>query len=236
MSSTVRYVAHGMLFAFVVCIGCAGSVVRATADASAVGDGGGEGGSGGDGAYQCSIQASAYDISCKVDSDCVSMAGNFPVAFGNFYCTSDCLCPSDAISRGAVAQYVSDVSRTPWGSGAMARDGCLCGLSLGPCCLAGQCSVACSAELPCSRPPCSTSGTDSGTPDSGAADSEVLPVGSVLCASRLGLVDAGVVDGGVLYQCVPPQSCTQFNGGWACCMSINPQEVICAEFDAATSP
>jgi hypothetical protein len=39
MSSPGRCVAHGVLFAFMVVIGCGGSVVGASADASAVGDG-----------------------------------------------------------------------------------------------------------------------------------------------------------------------------------------------------
>ena len=100
----------------------------------------------------CIIQASSYDQSCTVDSDCVSVAGGFPVASGD-YCQSSCLCPDETISRGAAAQFASAVSRTPLGSGALPHLGCNCGASLGPCCVAGQCSTSCLPETSCSEPP-----------------------------------------------------------------------------------
>lgn len=85
----------------------------------------------------CLIQASDYDQSCSVDSDCVSKVVfgpgvfamperiSFPVTFGNF-CSSMCLCGPGAISQTAIPQYVADVSKTPLGTGAVPLEACFC--------------------------------------------------------------------------------------------------------------
>jgi hypothetical protein len=229
-----------MIFTCLGMVACGGSVSRgegpeASGEAAASGTSGeaGTSSSGGDGGLSCEIQASDYDQSCMVDSDCVFTAGSFPVTFGD-YCEALCLCPSGAINQRAAAQYVRDVSRTPFGSGALGHVGCNCGLVTGPCCLAGQCSVDCFGVPPCTAAPCSTDMTDSGIVD--ARSSASIPDGSVLCSSQLGLVDSAVANGGALYRCGPSQTCTPLNGGWGCCMSVGPEQVFCEQVEASTSP
>lgn len=202
-------------------VGCGGHIEASPSDASIHSEGGYPNG------VTCNIQASAYDNSCTADSDCVTSANGFSVALGD-YCDAGCFCPTDTISQGAAAQYANDVAKTPWGMGAFGSQGCNCGAAANPCCVAGHCSLTCPGTY-------NGGGPSSDAEAAGGPDSTTLPPGSVLCASRVGPVDAAIVDGGMLYQCVPPQSCMQFNGGWSCCMNINPGEVICMEFDASTS-
>ncbi len=106
----------------------------------------------------CEISAANYDTSCSTASDCISDAGGFPVQFGNYCQTSTCWCGGDAINRNSAKQYVSDVSKTPWGSGAVVPPACSCPVYFGPCCIAGQCSTNCPS-------PCI-----SGCPDGSASD------------------------------------------------------------------
>jgi hypothetical protein len=96
---------------------------------------------------KCSIDPSDYDQSCSVDSDCVGIAGGFPVQSGN-YCQMLCLCGGGTISRTAIGRYVQDVSETPLGSGAISQGMCSCGGERLPCCSHGHCSVdvLCSAD------------------------------------------------------------------------------------------
>lgn len=88
------------------------------------------------------VQATNYDQTCTVDSDCVSVAeGNpcMPCGFG---------CPSGAtINVGALTKYRSDIANTPAVLSA-ADGGCLstCGTAsgrsdYGPFCCAGMCHV-----------------------------------------------------------------------------------------------
>jgi hypothetical protein len=99
------------------------------------------------------IQASDYDQSCKVDTDCQEIAeGNacVPCAFG---------CPlGGAINVGAMARYNSDVANTP-----AIGQGCPvvpCIATVFPCCIGGKCQVG-------SRSQCSNSTTDAAA-DTGA--------------------------------------------------------------------
>ena len=81
------------------------------------------------------IQASDYDQSCKVDTDCRQIAvGNacVPCAFG---------CPlGGAISVSGLAQYRSDIANTP-----AVGQGCPlipCETTMFSCCLGGKCQLA----------------------------------------------------------------------------------------------
>jgi len=94
-------------------------------------------------ASACLIVGSNYDQTCSTDSDCVGVAGNLPVQFGD-YCTTTCLCGGDAINESAAAQYQADVFRTPLGSGAYGLIGCgSCPGTIPPCCRSGRCATAC---------------------------------------------------------------------------------------------
>jgi hypothetical protein len=90
----------------------------------------------------CTIKASSYDQSCIVYSDCVTAAGNFAVAFGD-YCTSFCTCAVDAINRKSVQSFITDVSKTPLGSGAIMAPACSCTFPAAPCCRNGMCTTDC---------------------------------------------------------------------------------------------
>jgi hypothetical protein len=86
------------------------------------------------------IQASSYDQSCKVDSDCVG------VAEGNacYPCTVQCQA-GGAINRNALASYQSDLSKTIGARGATSVPPCGCPATFYPCCRGGSCH----ADLEC---------------------------------------------------------------------------------------
>lgn len=166
---------------------------------------------------ECNVVASNYNQTCRVDSDCVELTATWVVHFGD-WCES-CICPNGAINQDSVARYLADVGKTPIGSGNVRAPLCSCPNTSLPCCQGGQCSVHCSV-LP---------DQDGGD---GGASGQVLPDGSVLCGASVGPVDSGSAsgpDGGTAW-CVPPQRCTQFNGGWACCMSTGLAE-LCFPID-----
>jgi hypothetical protein len=85
---------------------------------------------------RCEISASSYDQSCSVDSDCTI------VTSGN-YCTGGCFCGGSAINVSALAQFDSDVAKTPVGTGAVRGGGCPCPIDMGPCCRNGTCQGEC---------------------------------------------------------------------------------------------
>jgi hypothetical protein len=60
------------------------------------------------GSAECSISASDYDQSCKVDSDCVDV-------FEGQLCGSNCRCPNATINQSAQARYESVVSHADAG-------------------------------------------------------------------------------------------------------------------------
>jgi hypothetical protein len=156
----------------------------------------------------CLIQTSNYDRSCSVDSDCIAVVsiGNrmFSVQSGN-YCEPMCLCGGGVISSSAEAQYVVDVSKTPFGSGSI--DGLLCYCPNEPSipsCMSGSCSL----------------GYDFMPADAQAtSDSEAAApqMGDVLCGLESGPIDGGEGGSQPSRWCMPPESCVPFNGGWACC-------------------
>jgi hypothetical protein len=157
-------------------------------------------------AGQCYINAAMYDQSCSVDSDCIRTIPwlGLPVQSGD-YCSDMCLCGGEAINKDAAAQYTSAVSKTPLGS--HAPEGCLCpSLPTEACCQNGRCmATQCPATL-----------MDAGM--TGAQDAGGALDGSVLCGLLTGPLDAGSSDAGPTRLCVPPEVCTPFNGGWACCV------------------
>ncbi len=182
--------------------------VPPSADAAPIMDGGAPDGS--QEASVCMLQASSYDQSCNVSSDCVAWVNDFPVQFDNLYSNDaafnycqpqTCLCGGDSINRASADQYASDLARTPLGSGAVAPVMCGCPL-LGSCCVAGRCSTgaACSVAY-----------------DGGPRDGRTLPEGSVLCSYYEGVLDADIGDAGPSRWCSPRQSCLPNNGGWECC-------------------
>jgi hypothetical protein len=83
----------------------------------------------------CTLDASAYDQSCQVDSDCVE-------AFLGNVCTDDCVgdCANTAIRSSESARYNADLAAT---SARMAHpNGGTCSCALGPAfCRAGTCDI-----------------------------------------------------------------------------------------------
>jgi hypothetical protein len=53
------------------------------------------------------------------------------------------------------------------------------------------------------------------------------PDGSVRCARLSGPVDPDGSYAGPARWCVPPQTCTPYDGQWGCCMSVGPRDVMC---------
>jgi hypothetical protein len=164
----------------------------------------------------CSIEVSDYDQSCSVDSDCIGLipgfdddklgSGGLPIQSGD-YCAATCLCGGAAINRSAVAKYSSDVAKTPLGSGAISAPSCACpSVGTQACCRSNTC-----VANTCGGPP-----LDSGTSE--GQDGDAPADGGVLCGLYAGVLDASSPDAGPTRTCVPPQTCTPFNGGWACCV------------------
>jgi len=165
----------------------------------ACGGGGAGDKGGGSPASNCSIEASNYDESCSVDSDCVGMAGRFAVQFGN-YCQSGCVCGGDAINQMSVAKYLHDVSMTPLVS---SMSSCFCPeVSTEACCVNNLCTT-----------------TSCGSVDAGDGASPAEPPGSSMCSVDVGPFEAGMNPEGAWQWCTPPDSCVPFNRGWACCNS-----------------
>ena len=108
-----------------------------------------------DGTIRCdashSILASAYDQSCRADTDCVAVAEGDPCVACAFSCASNA-----AINEGAVAEYQSDIADTA-ALAAAVDGGCFttaCGgtVSLssdwGPFCCSGTCHVGSACSSP----------------------------------------------------------------------------------------
>jgi hypothetical protein len=96
------------------------------------------------------IQASNYDRSCAVDTDCIA------VGEGNFCVVGAGDCPTAAISKSAYARYKADVAKT---NAAFCRAISSCGSGVpGPCCRNGSCQVG--AQCPGIGP--SDAGSDAG--------------------------------------------------------------------------
>ena len=80
---------------------------------------------------QVLVQASDYDTSCTVDSDCVAVEG-----FGDVCILCDC--PRATINKASEPQYNADLGKVPPPHG----PACFCTTPpLGPCCVGGVCQV-----------------------------------------------------------------------------------------------
>jgi hypothetical protein len=159
-------------------------------------------------AAACFIEATNYDQSCSVDSDCVGTGNGYSIQSGN-YCQPMCIdCGRETINKKSLAQYMADVSKTPLGSGAFPQEAeCGCPLILAPCCMGGHCTPG--DQCP------EIMFVDAGP--IGEEDAATVPPGSVMCDLNIGRFEAGVDAGGPWRWCMPPESCVPFNGGWACC-------------------
>jgi hypothetical protein len=187
--------------------GCGGVVQeRGSAEAGGPGASGPEAGAAlGPDAAACFIEATNYDQSCSVDSDCVGTGNGYSIQSGN-YCQSMCVnCGRETINRLALAQYQADVAKTPVGSGAIPQEQCSCVMISPPCCANGLCAPSCA----------SVSTTDAALNDAG--DAGAVPAGSVMCDLSRGPFDAGLDAAGPWRWCTPPENCVPFNGAWACC-------------------
>lgn len=126
-----------------------------------------------------SLQASNYDPSCKVDSDCV-------VVQELGFC-----CPNAAINVGAQARYTADVDKAP---AACAKKGCnvSCPTTGAPCCRQGTCQLGpseCSAAVP-AEDAAAESGADADGPTACvAAGGECLVGGSISVCAAVGPQD-----------------------------------------------
>jgi hypothetical protein len=78
------------------------------------------------------IDASSYDQSCQIDSDCVG------VAIGDF-CHPNAGCPNAAINKAALPRYKADIAKT-YGAGSCTALSS-CGFYQGPCCRRGICGM-----------------------------------------------------------------------------------------------
>jgi hypothetical protein len=156
------------------------------------------------------VVAPNYNQACTDDTDCVAVGqvSTCPAVASDG-------CPSAAINRNDLTQYMNAFSSAI--ASAPSTSGGSCPAETAPCCLRGQCNIS-SCPQPASNPP---AGTDAGP------DTQIIPAGSVLCSSDFGPVDAGVSEAGRVMWCVPPQSCTRYNGGWACCMAIGGSGAVC---------
>jgi hypothetical protein len=87
----------------------------------------------GDAALSCSLSASQFDSSCKVDSDCVGVPSGDP-------CAANCasICPTAALNIGVAAQYLADLrALVPVSNNSIV---CSCpSIAVRPCCRQGAC-------------------------------------------------------------------------------------------------
>jgi hypothetical protein len=143
------------------------------------------------------IQASSYDQSCTVDTDCRLIGeGNActPCAFN---------CPfNGAINAGALAQYTSDVANTPAVAASFNGQTCFAGCpsASNPCCVAGKCQLSIAGQCPAPD-----AGADAAS-DSGSADADACApplVCSGACISGAHNVST-MVDGCIVTRCCVP--------------------------------
>jgi hypothetical protein len=149
---------------FRVCLGSAALAIVVSCGGSTHGSGGADAGPDvgvsaeaaiNEDAAACFIEATSYDQSCSVDSDCVGQVNVFSgalpneiqVTFGNF-CKDMCLCGPGAINSKAAQQYVADVTKTPLVRGAVPYEGCYCAPAGSLCCENGLCSSQCILYAP----------------------------------------------------------------------------------------
>ena len=88
------------------------------------------------------IQASNYDQTCSVDTDCVAIAEGDAC----YPCVVICR-TGGAINRSALSSYESDISKTI-GAGETSGVGCGCPAGFFPCCRGGTCHADPQCEAP----------------------------------------------------------------------------------------
>ena len=156
----------------------------------------------------CQINVASYDQSCAQDSDCVSVAGGFPVQSGD-YCQTMCLCPGAAINMSSISQYVHrDVSATPLGSGPSSAWTCGCPGEPSPACVNGQCTT---------NPLQSATTHEAGLTLSDGG--EAIPPGSVQCGLSIGPFDGGDDSGAPWRWCLPLRvACHSTETGHVCAL------------------
>jgi len=91
----------------------------------------------GDAALSCSLSASQFDNSCKVDSDCVGVPSGDP-------CAANCasICPAAALNARVAAEYVADLRALVPVSNDSIVCSCPC-IAARPCCRQGACHNLC---------------------------------------------------------------------------------------------
>jgi len=85
------------------------------------------------------IQASSYDQSCSVDTDCVA------ISEGNFCIPGAMNCTNAAINQSSKTQYLSDVANTNaafCSAPANCAEPMVCDGNIGPWCVNGKCTVS----------------------------------------------------------------------------------------------
>jgi hypothetical protein len=145
------------------------------------------------------IQASDYDQSCTVDTDCQQISeGNacVPCAFG---------CPlGGAINVSALPKYMSDIANTPAVGSECPVIPCIA--TVFPCCIGGNCQVG----SQCANPVPTDAATDSATDGDGADGDACAP--PVVCGEACisGAHNVSTMVGGCLVTrcCVPDDAGT----------------------------
>jgi hypothetical protein len=91
----------------------------------------------GDAELSCSLSASQFDNSCKVDSDCVGVPSGDP-------CAANCasICPTAALNIGVAAQYLAALRALVPVSNDSIVCSCPC-IAARPCCRQGACNNSC---------------------------------------------------------------------------------------------
>ncbi len=136
------------------------------------------------------IQASDYDQSCTVDTDCRYIAeGNActPCAFD---------CSFGAINVSALAQYNSDIANTPAVAAEFNGQSCAsgCPAAFGPCCIGGKCQTSTTGQCPGATADAGDAGAGTGADADGpaacvAAGGECLVGGSSSVCAVVGPQD-----------------------------------------------
>lgn len=182
-------VARSLAFAVGVAAGL--SVFAFGVGCTSTGEGAPDGAVGADGqsdvAANCTIrliQASSYDRSCTVDTDCRA------IAEGNSCIPCEFMCTNAAINADAVTKYNADIANTP---AFLAQSHGACGGECGPegnsrCCRGGMCQAGSQCFTP------EDAGTDACAP-SGCTGS---------CANLSAHNVSTTVDGCLVWRCCVP--------------------------------
>ncbi len=150
----------------------------------------------------CMVQASDFDQTCSVDSDCKSV-------LSGFVCFDPCT-TFGVINSRELSTYEQTVNLTIQSSVSAVSGGIQCLLPRAYC-DAGLCAMS-SQEVASIPPP---------VLDASPGDLHV----TVLCVEDAGVMDAGAAIPGASRWCNGPESCLPFNGGWQCCSNVGAIEM-----------